>query len=83
MKVDTDTVSHHTCLSHYKGIEEDNDLCAGCKEGGKDSCQGDSDEQTLNESEGVIKQVSVVNFGGGCVGDSDSDIYTCVSDVEE
>lgn len=68
MQVSLPLVSNETCNlpESYNGDITDNMICAGYKEGGKDSCQGDSGGPLVLKQEGEYFQVGVVSFGEGC-----------------
>jgi len=68
MQVNVPLVSNETCNlpASYDGSITDAMLCAGYKEGGKDSCQGDSGGPLVFKRDGEYVQVGVVSFGEGC-----------------
>lgn len=68
MQVNVPLVSNETCnlAASYNGDITASMICAGYKEGGKDSCQGDSGGPLIINREGEYVQVGVVSFGEGC-----------------
>ena len=55
-----------------------NMLCAGYKDGGVDSCVGDSGGPLMVQEAGVYKQVGIVSFGDGCAKPDRYGVYTRV-----
>ncbi|TAN46780.1 MAG: trypsin-like serine protease [Methylococcaceae bacterium] len=74
-------VSNATCQRAYGRLDKitGNMLCAGFKEGGRDSCQGDSGGPALVEINGRWLLAGVVSFGEGCARANYYGIYTRVS----
>jgi len=57
-------------------IVDDNMVCAGFPEGGKDSCQGDSGGPLFVTSQNRFVQTAVVSFGLGCAQPKAYGVYT-------
>jgi len=75
------TVATSACKARYpKNKIDDEQLCAGLEQGGKDSCQGDSGGPLMAyDRNGCPFQIGVVSWGAGCAGARDYGIYTRVS----
>lgn len=79
--VDLPVVTEAVCkapLSYGSRITV-NMLCAGLKDGGKDSCQGDSGGPGTADIGGVRKLVGVVSWGDGCARENKYGVYTNVA----
>lgn len=85
-KVFVPLVSAKACNSTeaYNGDIKDSMICAGYKQGGKDSCQGDSGGplSIVNES-GTHTLVGVVSWGEGCARANKYGVYSKVSSAIE
>ncbi len=68
-QVEVPLVTNQQCARNY-AVENiditENMICAGFKQGGKDSCQGDSGGPLLYQLDGTWQQVGIVSFGQGC-----------------
>uniref|UniRef100_A0A672G6H6 Zgc:100868 n=1 Tax=Salarias fasciatus TaxID=181472 RepID=A0A672G6H6_SALFA len=80
MEVEVPTVGNRQCNCDYGvGQITDNMLCAGFREGGKDSCQGDSGGPLVTKRGDVWIQLAVVSFGFGCARPEFPGVYARVS----
>merc|ERR1719369_14591 len=71
-KVEVPVVSDEECREPYGDQVQDNMICAGVPEGGKDSCQGDSGGPFVCNGE----LVGVVSWGYGCARPGYPGVYT-------
>lgn len=84
MQVSLPLVSLNTCAVIRERIPDavldQRVLCAGLREGGKDSCQGDSGGPLLARHPRLgIVQVGIVSYGPGCAQPNGYGVYTKVS----
>ena len=81
-KVSVPLVSTEKCnaADAYKGKIKESMICAGLKQGGKDSCQGDSGGPlvTMNE-DGSHTLIGVVSWGEGCARANKYGVYSKVN----
>ncbi|WP_163835544.1 trypsin-like serine protease [Spartinivicinus ruber] len=82
MEVDVPVVSQQECSQAYGGITE-NMVCAGYKQGGKDSCQGDSGGPLFIKWYDKVYQVGIVSFGRGCARPGYPGVYTKAANYYE
>merc|ERR550539_220388 len=78
-KVTVPVIGDTTCGDDYKPRYHitDSMICAGVKEGGKDSCQGDSGGPMIDAETKAL--VGIVSWGIGCAEGSHPGIYTEVA----
>ncbi|KAM4632439.1 transmembrane protease serine 9-like [Discoglossus pictus] len=63
-------------VSNYTTIVKDDMICAGFKDGGKDSCQGDSGGPLVCAQDGCWFMAGLVSFGYGCGEKNYPGVYT-------
>lgn len=67
------------CKAAYGQRVNNNHVCAGLRQGGKDSCQGDSGGPLVRKRGGQTELVGIVSFGYGCAQAGSPGVYTKVS----
>uniref|UniRef100_UPI003AAEF9CF chymotrypsin-like protease CTRL-1 n=1 Tax=Centroberyx gerrardi TaxID=166262 RepID=UPI003AAEF9CF len=80
-EVNVPIVGNRQCNCYYDSSITENMICAGLKEGGKDSCQGDSGGPMVSKWD-VWIQSGVVSFGRGCALPELPGVYARVSQYE-
>ncbi|MDY6973670.1 MAG: trypsin-like serine protease [Thermodesulfobacteriota bacterium] len=80
MEVDLPIVSNADAKRIYGWLITDNMLCAGFKQGGRDTCQGDSGGPLMvDDGQGSYAQAGIISWGEGCALAGYYGIYTRVS----
>ena len=74
-QVSLPVVSNSDCNIPYNNEITENMLCAGLKEGGKDSCQGDSGGPLVINNNNKWYLAGVVSWGEGCAGKDYYGVY--------
>uniref|UniRef100_A0A8C5Q636 Peptidase S1 domain-containing protein n=1 Tax=Leptobrachium leishanense TaxID=445787 RepID=A0A8C5Q636_9ANUR len=69
-------------MSYYTTIIQEEEICSGYLEGGKDSCQGDSGGPLVCEVNGTWIQAGIVSWGEGCALAGYPGVYTLVPAYE-
>jgi len=84
MAVTVPFVTNEVCNSSeaYNGQIQDTEICAGIKEGGKDSCQGDSGGPLVYTHNNEFYQVGVVSWGEGCADANKYGVYGNVATLK-
>jgi len=85
MEVSVPYVTNEICNSAeaYGGQVQDTEICAGYKEGGKDSCQGDSGGPLVFIKDNQFYQVGVVSWGEGCAAANKYGVYGNVAALKD
>ena len=80
-KVELPLVTHEECNApaSYDGEVKDHMICAGFKQGGKDSCQCDSGGPLFLKTENGFSLVGIVSFGDGCARPNKYGVYSKVN----
>ncbi|XP_054166555.1 plasma kallikrein-like [Oppia nitens] len=80
MQVSIPIASKRECIKAYdKESITDMNVCAGYKEGKKDSCQGDSGGPLMIRRKNHWLQIGIVSWGRGCADKDAYGVYTRVS----
>lgn len=79
LQVTVPIITEQQCNQQYQGIIDERQVCAGLRNGGKDSCQGDSGGPLFEKVDGENIQVGVVSFGNGCARANFAGVYTAVA----
>ena len=81
LAVSVPIVDQRTCRAAYPDAISDGEICAGLREGGRDSCGGDSGGPLVVEGlgEGQYMQVGVVSWGVDCAKPGKYGVYARVS----
>lgn len=76
-KVDVPIIANDVCkeFPRYTNIYEGM-LCAGYREGGKDSCQGDSGGPLFMKIDGELRHIGLTSWGMGCARANAPGVYT-------
>jgi len=77
--VDIPIISYEECRAAYGQRVNRDHVCAGLKQGGKDSCQGDSGGPLVRQRNGRAELIGIVSFGYGCAQAGSPGVYTKVS----
>lgn len=78
MQVEVPIVSDNKCAAGYGSDLHEPMICAGYKEGGKDSCQADSGGPLVCERNGQFVLEGVVSWGHGCAWPKKYGVYANV-----
>ena len=78
MQVEVPIVSQSSCKRAYGSSIHNSMVCAGLREGGKDSCQGDSGGPLVCEFNGKFFLEGVVSWGSGCASPGKYGVYARV-----
>merc|ERR1719348_74417 len=78
MQVRVPIVGQSTCKRAYGSSIQDSMVCAGFRQGGKDSCQGDSGGPLVCEMGGKYYLEGVVSWGHGCASPGQYGVYARV-----
>lgn len=73
------------CNEQYKGKLTQQMICAGYKDGGRDSCAGDSGGPlfTIDEIDLKPKLVGLVSFGIGCAEPNHFGVYSRITSIRK
>lgn len=75
-KLDVGVFTNDECKEFYGARYTRRMLCAGYREGGKDSCKGDSGGPLISEkSKQTWEQIGIVSFGEGCADKHQPGVY--------
>lgn len=77
--VEVPIVSYEECKEAYGQRVNRDHVCAGLKQGGKDSCQGDSGGPLVRRRGSQSELVGIVSFGYGCAQAGSPGVYTKVA----
>ncbi|XP_077474708.1 tryptase-like [Stigmatopora argus] len=85
MEVQVPIVGNRQCYCDYSGINPitENMICAGPREGGRDTCQGDSGGPLVTKKGPVWVQNGIASFGLGCAQPGFPGGYARVSSFQE
>lgn len=72
-------VSQSYCRKQYGRVLTPRMICAGYRQGGKDSCQGDSGGPLTCVINNVRQLIGVVSFGAGCATPNYPGVYARVT----
>ncbi|XP_047241333.1 serine protease 27-like [Girardinichthys multiradiatus] len=82
-EVNVPIVGNNRCACYNQPLHiNENMICAGYSDGGKDSCQGDSGRPLMLQNGTVWVQAGVVSFGDGCALPMKPGVYTRVSQYQ-
>ena len=83
-QVELPVVSEEDCTNSMGRMINENLLCAGYSEGGKDACHGDSGSPlVVPDGEGGWQLAGIVSFGIGCARPTFYGVYTRVSQYHD